>query len=214
MKPAKKYTSEQARISQTQTTMRIMELLHQYDDCPVWVTDSIAAQLRLSSEETWEAIFRLIGLGHLERRGEAIYLTTEGRRAFTEEMRHTALAAGLAAHEFREEALTGIDTRGEETALEWAALPSQTHYEPGCGNYEEDAALERCEGKARLIQIAAELGETVESTIEGIREGRIQRCKGIRGVPPHWGVFHKHGGVDGQQWQVLCVECRKRARRK
>jgi hypothetical protein len=216
------FTTEQQRIDRRQNAFRVLELMVQFqhrtehesfDDGLVWTAEMIACHLKeLDKISTTQALVWLLKREYVERRGNEWFSTKEGRAAFSDEIRNAWLETGAPAHEFRNEALTGMDRYGAPTRLTRAALPSSSF----CAkeNNAETRMLDQCEHINKICTIAAHLGLSLEETSEGLQIGRVRRCKGIDGTSPHWGVFHRHNGKNGKAWQSLCINCRKKLRRK
>lgn len=216
------FTTEQQSIDRRQNAFRVLELMIQFqhrteresfDDGLVWTAEMIACHLKnLDEGGATEALFRLLKLGYVERRGNEWFSTNEGRAAFSDEIRSACLETGSSVREFKNEALTGMDRFGEQSRLTRVALPSPSSH--ARKSNAEDRMLDQCERINEICTIAAQLGLSLEETSEGLRIGRVRRCKGIGGTPPHWGVFHRHNGKNGKTWQSLCINCRKKSRRK
>lgn len=173
----------------------------------LWSTKMIAERLSSSEQSTSVALLSMLRLGYIEQRGKEWVKTIDGEALFLEEIRNTKINASPWA--FREEALTGMDSKGNRSRITRAALPSATA-ENSSRNREEDDMLSISLRGAAIKAIARDLGLTKDEVVEGLNTGRVGRCKGIHGVE-HWGIFHKRseGG-----WKHLCKDCLNQKRRK
>jgi hypothetical protein len=194
---------------------RIMLLLVQFqtrtesgslDDGLVWTAEMIAEQLRISTSNVSVALIGLLKLGYVEQRGKEWVKTVDGETLFLEEIRDTRIRTSSV--EFREEALTGMTKDGNQSKLTMAALPSLSEPAHGHRNKEEDEAIKVSMRSSAIRTIARDLDMSLDEVADGLRTGRVGRCKGIDGVG-HWGIFHKRseGG-----WKHLCKTCLNRKR--
>ena len=217
------FAREQRQIERQQDAMRVLELMvrHQnrtgpddYSDGLAWTVEMLAFHLAsMTEEEIGGALRWLYRRGYVEQGRGQWFTTKEGRSWLCDETKSVVLASGAAVSEFRNEALTGTDRDGHRSRLTWAALPSPV----AVNNHEnavEASAINQCMLANKMRAIAAKLGLDLDETSEGIRTGRVRKCKGIEGVEPHWGVFHRANEKNGKRWQSLCVECRKKQRGK
>jgi hypothetical protein len=206
----------QKKINLESLSNRIMLLLVQFqartqsgslDDGLVWTTNMIAGQLRIPTADVSVALIGLLKLGYVEQRGKEWVKTIDGETLFLEEIRDTRIKTSSV--EFRDEALTGITKNGNRSKLTRAALPSLSEPSHGHRNKEEDAAIEVSMRSSAIRTIAKDLDMSLDEVAEGLRTGRVGRCKGIDGVG-HWGIFHKRseGG-----WKHLCKNCLNRNRK-
>lgn len=111
---------------------------------------------------------------------------------------------GAAYLSFREEALTGMDSRGEQSTMSRAALPAGTH-QGDSRNRIEDEQLRRCAEVQHLHVIAQDNGCTDEEAVKKICIGEIRRCPQCGKMMTH----HRHGSG----WQSACTVCRKKVRK-
>jgi hypothetical protein len=213
------YADEQRKIDVHQTAFRILRLMIRYgnisengtfSDGLRWTIGILNRALYDSqSKIILEALRWLEVSGYIEAGGSCWYSTRKGRKAI-QNMRAAKYQTGATDLEFKREALTGMDAMGDQSTLDRAALPSSGH----SGHMDPEEAAIKAHGWIDLIRkIATNLGLSGKETCEGLKSGRIRKCKGIDGVSPHWGVFHRHNSKRGQRWQALCVECRKKQRR-
>ena len=205
----------QKKINLESLSNKIMLLLVQFqartesgslDDGLVWTVEMIAGQLRISTDDISVALIGLLKLGYVEQRGKEWVKTIDGETLFLEEIRDIRIRTSSV--EFRDEALTGMTKDGNESKLTMAALPSLSEPSHGHRNKEEDEAIKVSMRSSAIRTIARDLEMSPEDVADGLRTGRVGRCKGIDGVG-HWGIFHKRseGG-----WKHLCKICLNRNR--
>jgi hypothetical protein len=200
----------QKKIDLESLSNRIMLLLVQFQartesgslgDGLVWTAEMIAEQLRISTADVSVALIGLLKLGYVEQRGKEWVKTIDGEILFLEEIKDTRIRTSSV--EFRDEALTGMAKGGNESKLTRAALPSLSESSHGHRNKEEDEAIKVSMRSSAIRTIARDLDMSPDDVADGLRTGRVGRCKGIDGVG-HWGIFHKRseGG-----WKHLCKRC-------
>jgi hypothetical protein len=205
----------QKKINLESLSNRIMLLLVQFqartqsgslDDGLVWTTNMIAGQLRIPTNDVSVALIGLLKLGYVEQRGKEWVKTVDGETLFLEEIRDARIRTSSV--EFREEALTGMTKCGNESKLTRAALPSLS--EQSHRNKEEDAIIEVSMRSSAIRTISKDLDMSPDEVVDGLRTGRVGRCKGIDGVG-HWGIFHKRSESG---WKHLCKTCLNRNRKR
>lgn len=203
---------EQFKIEREQTAWRIMRVMVMHGALPwtrerlTWelmVVDSmVQASLAWLSKQTYTDENGHVHTGFVECRGDRWYKTTTGENAYLEQIRATRFRTGQSTHEFRTEALTGMDARGNQSEFTWAALPSPGDEHPR----PDDKLITDCARMERIRMIADAIGETVEDTIRGLNDGTVWKCRGIDGVIPHWARFYPDR-TRGKRRRHLCQKC-------
>jgi DNA-binding PadR family transcriptional regulator len=206
-----KFENEQRKIDVHQTAFRILRMMIRYgNDGLRWTVGTFGRAIYdVKPDVILEALRWLESEKYIEASGSCWYLTREGQEA-VQDMRAAKYQTGAIDLEFKREALTGMDAMGDQSTLDRAALPK-------CGYRNqkdpEEATITKHGWIDLIKKIAVELQISDSETCEGLKSGRIRKCKGIDGVAPHWGVFHRHNSKRGQRWQALCIDCRKKQRR-
>ena len=112
--------------------------------------------------------------------------------------------------EWKNEVLTGMDSKGAPSAIDNAVLPG-VRSAPVCDVTPEDI-IARQQMNVRLKQrTARDLGLTADEFEKYMIEGRIQICNGPKkSMPPHPGVFNR----DREGWKAVCRRCQAAERRR
>jgi hypothetical protein len=203
---------EQFKIDREALAWRILQMMVQYRGL-AWIRDRFMWEFRATDSMVQAALTWLLKRGYIERRGERWYLIQDKdtETEYLNELGKVDLKTGQSVYQFREEALTGMDRRGNQSELSRAALPSPSA--PYVCNPEEIAILTQCQLVDLIRIIAEEAGLSAEEAAEGLRDGTVAKCRGTDGRAPHWAKFHKNTSSRHSR-QYLCRECSKIVRRK
>jgi hypothetical protein len=193
------YDTEQSRIDREQFALKILRIMLQYSDID-FSTDVFLSMFKTSSSNIQDALSWLCMHGFVGQCGDSFNVLNGAMHAYRD---HTNLEEfKVDVHEFRTEALTGMDSRGKRSKLTWAALPSPNK-PPTVGNYEEVTAISRCTKMNMVRQIAEEVCLTMDETLRGLESGMIKLCSGTNKQAQHWGIFNKKN----RGWQHRCMKC-------
>lgn len=112
---------------------------------------------------------------------------------------------GAAYIRFRDEALTGTDSAGKQSALTRVALPNGSRAESP-RNRVEEAQLKRCVEVEFIHRIALENGcRDDNEAMDKLATGEIHKCCRCGRQKAH----HAANEKNGKKWQSGCITCRK-----
>ena len=160
-----------------------------------------------SPEEVEAALLTSLSRGDSYTRGGRISITLAGRETYGEATR-TAGREPAAAARWRDEALTGIDSRGRRTRIDRGVLPGQSQRVRD--DSEGVAMVARVE---QLRRLSAAVGRDMEELAECAADGSLRVCTrcGVLGV-------HRPRGDRGghYSWCRSCesADARERYRRR
>jgi len=211
--------TRQLRLSSEQNAYRILGTVLRFQDCEVsdsrvnkefeikWTIETLSNQLGIEYNVAQCSIVWLVMKGYLEHRIGQYYRTVAGELAYNEATQSIQFDNGKEAFEFKNEVLTGMDSRGDQTTIEGAVLNRTP--KAGHGNYEEDAQIEIAQSVARFRRIASEVGLSIEDTLQKVSDGSIKRCNKCQ----QWKDHYRHNGKNGQRFQSICKDCMRDGRK-
>ena len=149
-----------------------------------------------------EAINHAISMGWVIRSIDGYELTDEGLYEYYAASDNPYLSAGYS--EWRDEALTGINSIGDPTDIINPVLTNETRQ---CNPTSiEDYVDKRIalEGTIELIELS--LGLDTVDLMDKLKEGSVKLCEN---GDPHWGEFSRKGSY----WHSKCKKCRAKEAR-
>ncbi len=132
----------------------------------------------------------------VELRGAQCFISSQGREHLAGALIKPQIQISIRA--WKDEVLSGMDSRGRQTKIDRAALPS-----PGREQSTSESADEIIGREQTWDRMARALGLSRGAFDDGVSEGRIRACKG-----GHVGIFDRNG----KGWRSLCRKCRRAGR--
>lgn len=205
-------THTQHRLDVEGHIFRLLGVMVALDGIP-WTERALAEQTGIVETRVTAALHIAQAAGLVQHARREWYITQDGRTRYADEAKQPYYQTGQSDWEFRNEALTGMTSGGNQSHLTNAALPDPSAEHSTASNYTEDRVIAECSAVNKIRMIAACLGLSPEYTRRAIESGHVHICPGIDKTP-HWGIFHRHNGANGKRWQSLCIACRQEERQK
>lgn len=188
-----------------QDAIKLLLTIQGLGDGLTWSTQTVSDLLKWPPSRADGVVRWSVNKGYLSI-GRGIYgVTVEGREFVGMSIAQARVRASMT--EFRDEVLTGITKTGKRSLIDRAVLPTAPPHKDRSKCPEWAVMRAQLEDKAHRKE-AKRLGLTVKEYHRGLKSGEVHLCKGIDG--PHVGRFHRHG----DRWQDLCIECRKKQRKR
>ena len=187
---------------------RIIAALLRFESSLIWTRQIIQAVTELPERRVDWALRWMGRRGYISTHQGEYIVTSEGRAFYDACQRRPEVLGDF--REWKNEVLTGMDSKGAPSAIDNAVLPG-VRSAPVCDVTPEDI-IARQQMNVRLKQrTARDLGLTADEFEKYMIEGRIQICNGPKkSMPPHPGVFNR----DREGWKAVCRRCQAAERRR